>query len=70
MLYRVSRGRLEQLFEGPVEETDGSDAVAGTITFVPGGLFYRAPRTPSATVWTFDAAHGRYVKRGTIAPAT
>jgi hypothetical protein len=69
VLYRVTGDRLEQLFEGPVEEADGPDAFPGTITFVPGGLIYRAPRTPAATVWIFDAARGRYEKRGTIAPA-
>jgi hypothetical protein len=70
VLYRVGGGRLEQLFEGPVEEADGPDAFPGTITFVPGGLIYRAPRTPGATVWSFDPALGRYEKRGTIAPAS
>jgi hypothetical protein len=69
VVYRVGNGRLEQLFEGAVEETVGTDAFTGTITFVPGGLIYRAPRASSATVWIFDAARHRYVERGTITPA-
>jgi hypothetical protein len=69
VLYRAGGGRLEQLFEGPVEEADGPDAFTGTITFVPGGLLHGAPRAAGTTVWTFDAARGHYVKRGTIAPA-
>jgi hypothetical protein len=63
VLYRVGSSRLDLLFEGPVEETDGTDTFTGTITFVPGGLQYRAPRATSATVWVFDAASGRYVQR-------
>lgn len=61
VLYAVGGGRLEQLFEGPVEETDGIDTFTGVISFVPGGLLYRAPRTEAATVWIFDAGRSRYV---------
>lgn len=68
VLYRVGSSRLEQLFGAPVEETDGIDTFTGSITFVPGGLLYRAPRTTSATVWIFDAARGRYVQRATLTP--
>jgi hypothetical protein len=62
VLYRVASGRLDRLFDAPVEEHDGSDAFTGAITFVPNGLAYRAPRASSATVWKFDAARGRYLE--------
>jgi hypothetical protein len=68
LLYRVDHGRLEQLFEGEVEDHDGSETSAGEITFLPNGLVYRAPHARILTVWTFDPQHGRYVECGTIAP--
>lgn len=66
ILYRVDRGQLEPLFDMPIEVHDGADTFTGTITFVPGGLIYRAPRASGVTVWILDTPRGRYLERGAI----
>ena len=66
VLYRVDHGRLEQLFEGEVEDHDGPETSAGEITFLPEGLVYRAPQARTQTLWTFDPERGRYVERGAV----
>jgi hypothetical protein len=68
VLYRANHGVLEQLFAAIVEEHEGPDAWHGSVTFVPNGLTYRAPRSTTETVWTYDSHRGRYVERASLPP--
>lgn len=68
-IYRVNRSRnLEQVFLAPIEEHDGMETAVGSLTFVPAGIVYRAPRLPTASRWTFDVHRQRYIEQGGIEP--
>jgi hypothetical protein len=68
-IYRLYRGKvLEQLFSAPIEEHAGAETAAGSLTFTPSGLVYRAPRARSATPWRFDVQRRRYIEQGIITP--
>jgi hypothetical protein len=68
-VYRVHHGKnLERVFLAPIEEHDGMDTAAGSLTFVPSGIVYRAPRAQNASRWTFDTRRQRYVEQGRIEP--
>ena len=61
VLYRVGgSGRLDRLFEQPIEEHDGDDAFVGSVTLIPQGLIYQKPHG-GLERWQLDAARGRYV---------
>lgn len=69
-IYRVHRGKnLEQVFLAPIEEHDGMETVVGSLTFVPSGIVYRAPRAETATRWSFDRQRQRYIEQGGIEPS-
>lgn len=53
--------RLDELFEGPIEERDGDETTSGTVTFVPHGLLYRSPHG-SVHPWSFDPVRRKYVR--------
>jgi hypothetical protein len=64
-LYRVgSSATLERLFAGVVEEHEDKSDWYGTVTFMPHGLIYRAPKSTQPDLWVFDARAGRYMYRG------
>lgn len=68
-MYRVHHGKnLERVFLAPIEEHDGMSIAAGSLTFVPSGIVYRAPRAQGASRWTFDTRRQRYVEQGRIEP--
>lgn len=68
-VYRVHPGKnLEQVFLAPIEEHDGMETAVGSLTFVPSGIIYRAPRSPTASLWTFDMQRQRYIEQGRIEP--
>jgi len=70
-IYRMAGGRaLQRLFSAPIELHDGSTIQAGSLSFIPGGLLYRAPDAASATRWTFNARRGRYEHRDDLPPQT
>jgi hypothetical protein len=54
---------LQLMLSAPIELHDGSTTQTGSMTFIPGGLLYRAPDAAAATRWTFDARRGRYEHR-------
>lgn len=54
-------GRLDRLFDAPIEERDGDQTASGALTFVPHGLLYRSPNGPLER-WSFDASRRRYVR--------
>src|SRR5262245_58389941 len=64
-LYRVGRNaKLDRLFANVVEEHEDRFDRPGSVTVVPGGLIYRAPRSKTADLWMFDPRAGRYLYRG------
>lgn len=68
-IYRPHGGEvLEPLFSAPIEEHDGAETATGSLTFLPAGLVYRAPRARSATRWTFDVRRQRYVEQAGVEP--
>lgn len=62
-LYQVQRGKLALLFAAPIEEHDGAQITAGSVTLVPSGLIYRPPGARTATRWTFDERRRRYIEK-------
>jgi hypothetical protein len=68
-IYRVRHGKnLERVFLAPIEEHDGMETAAGSLTFAPSAILYRAPRSQTAKRWMFDAQRQRYVEQGGIEP--
>jgi hypothetical protein len=66
-LYRVGPSRtLERIFAAATEQHDDQHAF-GSVTLVPGGLIYKAPRGTTEDRWTFDSRQGRY-RYGDAAP--
>lgn len=61
-VYRLAGRALQPLFAQPIEIRDGDQTHEGAATFVPGGLWYRAPDASAAALWRFDAAQARYVE--------
>jgi hypothetical protein len=69
-IYRVQRGKnLERVFLAPIEEHDGMESALGSLTFVPSGILYRAPRSAAASRWTFDVQRQRYIEQVPVDPS-
>ena len=61
-VFRVNGGRLERVFEAPIETHDGAASAAGAVFFADGALVYRAPGAQDPTTWSFDPVLRRYVR--------
>jgi hypothetical protein len=61
LVYQLGEhARLDQLLAVPIEEHDGDQTFAGSLTFVAQAVLYRSPHG-GLEPWAFDASARRYV---------
>lgn len=58
----IGGATLRQVFFAPIEIHEGDRTAAGSLTFVPAGLLYRAPDAQFTKLWTYDVRSGRYLE--------